>query len=172
MRRQRPSLNATGASSCARPRPSADLVNDNVVYHSRDLWCEGPETTSDQLSAIIRPGALATSDDPHLVPALIADAGQRAAWRYLEFFTANIRNPNRRRAYARACQQFFAWCDERGRTLMTIRPVDVARYIETCQQTHSAPDVKQQLAAVRMLVRLADHRPDRSAESGRGRART
>ena len=34
---------------------------------------------------------------------------------------------------------------------MTIRPVDVARYIETRHQTHSAPDVKQQLAAVRML---------------------
>jgi hypothetical protein len=31
---------------------------------------------------------------------------------------------------------------------MRIRPVDVARYIETRQQTHSAPDVKQQLAAV------------------------
>jgi hypothetical protein len=34
---------------------------------------------------------------------------------------------------------------------MTIRPVDVGRYIEARQQTHSAPDVKQQLAAVRML---------------------
>ena len=31
--------------------------------------------TSDQLPAIIRPGALAASDDIHLVPALIADAG-------------------------------------------------------------------------------------------------
>jgi site-specific recombinase XerD len=51
----------------------------------------------------------------------------------------------------RACPQFFAWCDERGLTLMTIRPVDVGRYIEARQQTHSAPDVKQQLAAVRML---------------------
>jgi hypothetical protein len=107
--------------------------------------------TSDQLPAVIRPGAPATSDDIHLVPALIADAGDQAPWRYLEFFTANIRNPNTRRAYARACQQFFAWCDERGLTLMTIRPVDVARYIETRQQTHSAPDVKQQLAAVRMV---------------------
>jgi site-specific recombinase XerD len=77
--------------------------------------------------------------------------GDPAAWRYIEFFTANIRNPNTRRAYARACQQFFAWCDERGLTLMTIRSVDVARYIEARQQTHSAPDVKQQLAAVRML---------------------
>ena len=107
--------------------------------------------TSERLPAIIRPGALAASDDTHLVPALIADAGDQAAWRYVEFFTANIRNPNTRRAYARACQQFFAWCDERGLTLTTIRPVDVARYIETRQQTHSAPDVKQQLAAVRML---------------------
>ena len=36
---------------------------------------------SDQLPAIIRPGALAASDDIHLVPALIADAGDQAAWR-------------------------------------------------------------------------------------------
>ena len=33
----------------------------------------------------------------------------------------------------------------------TIRPYDVATYIETRCLTHSAPDVKQQLAAVRML---------------------
>jgi hypothetical protein len=32
------------------------------------------------------------------VPALIAAAG---AWRYVEFFTANIRNPNTRRAVRR-----------------------------------------------------------------------
>jgi site-specific recombinase XerD len=38
-----------------------------------------------------------------------------------------------------------------GLTLTTIRPFDVATYIETLQQTHSAPGVKQQLAAVRML---------------------
>lgn len=143
---------ASGAPETRGASPKqADLVNDNVLYHSRDLWYEGTEMTSDQLPAIIRPGALAASDDTHLVPALIADAGDQAAWRYVEFFAANIRNANTRRAYARACQQFFAWCDERGLTLMTIRPVDVARYIETRQQTHSAPDVKQQLAAVRML---------------------
>ena len=51
----------------------------------------------------------------------------------------------------RACQTFFAWCDEHGRTLKTIRPFDVSTYIESRQQTHSAPDVKQQLAAIRML---------------------
>jgi site-specific recombinase XerD len=85
------------------------------------------------------------------VPALIADAGEPMAWRYIEFFTANIRNPYTRRAYARACSQFFAWCEDRGLTLTTIRPFDVAAYIEALQQTHSPPGVKQQLAAVRML---------------------
>ncbi len=103
------------------------------------------------LPVILQPGAPATSVDGHLVPALIADAGEAAAWRYIEFFTANIRNANTRRAYARACRQFFAWCEDRGLTLTTIRPFDVATYIETLQHTHSPPGVKQQLAAVRML---------------------
>src|ERR1700743_1932099 len=107
--------------------------------------------TSDQLPSIIPPGALVTPIDGHLVPVLIADLGDPAAWRYVEFFTANIRNPNTRRAYARACTRFFAWCDDRGLTLTTIRPHDVATYIEERQQSHSAPDVKQQLAAVRMM---------------------
>ena len=35
-------------------------------------------------------------------PALVAAAGARASYRFFEFFTANIRNPNTRRAYARA----------------------------------------------------------------------
>ena len=106
-----------------------------------------------QLPAIIPPGPLTTATDAvlHLVPALIAAAGDPAGWRYVEFFTANIRNPNTRRAYARACGRFFAWCEDRGLTLATIRPFDVATYIEGLQHTHSAPGVKQQLAAVRML---------------------
>jgi hypothetical protein len=36
------------------------------------------------------------------LPALIAGAGKRAAWRFVEFFTVNIRNPNTRAAYGRA----------------------------------------------------------------------
>jgi len=87
----------------------------------------------------------------HLVPTLIADLGEQASWRYVEFFTANIRNPNTRRAYARACSRFFAWCDDRGLTLTSIRPFDVAAWVEELQEYHSAPGVKQQLAAVRML---------------------
>src|SRR5271154_5106080 len=74
----------------------------------------------------------------NVVPALIADLGDEAAWRYVEFFTANIRNPNTRRAYARACARFFAWCDDRGLTPAAIRPHDVATYIEQLQNAVSA----------------------------------
>jgi hypothetical protein len=41
------------------------------------------------------------------VPAIIADAGEGAAERFIEFFTADIRNPNTRAAYAQAVAQFF-----------------------------------------------------------------
>ena len=96
-----------------------------------------------QLPAVIPLGEVAVRADAELrlVPALIAAAGDAAGWRYVEFFTANIRNPNTRRAYARACSRFFAWCDDRSLTLTTIRAHDVATYIETLQQTHSAPGV-------------------------------
>jgi site-specific recombinase XerD len=97
------------------------------------------------------PATLVAPCAGHVVPALIADAGETAGSQYVEFFTANIRNPHTRRAYARACSQFFAWCEERGLTLTIIRPFDVAAWVEQLQQTHSAPGVKQQLAAVRML---------------------
>lgn len=94
---------------------------------------------------------IAAAPAGHRVPALIADAGEKAGWRYVEFFAGQIRNAHTRRAYARACAQFFAWCEERGLTLASIRPFDVAAFVEGRQQTHSAPGVKQQLAAVRML---------------------
>jgi len=37
-----------------------------------------------------------------LVPAVVADAGEHAARRFLEFFAAAIRNKNTRMAYHRA----------------------------------------------------------------------
>ena len=105
---------------------------------------------SDLISLPGRPQALDVAGSV-LVPALVADLGDAAAWRYVEFFTANLRNLHTRRAYARACARFLAWCGRRGLTLTSIRPFDVAAYIEGLQQEVSAPSVKQQLAAVRML---------------------
>ena len=131
------------------------------------------EPSDTQLPATITQAEIITPSDAHttlVVPALIADLGDDASWRYVEFFTANIRNPHTRRAYARACARFFAWCEQRGLALAGIRPFDVASYIEGLQQEHSAPGVKQQLAAVRMAVRLADYRPGAAHQPGCGRA--
>ncbi len=88
----------------------------------------------------------------HGLPALIAGAGPRASMRFVEFFTAHIRNPHTRRAYHRAVTDFFAWCEQRGLSdLGRILPVHVAAYVEELQQEHSRPTVKQHLAAIRML---------------------
>jgi len=85
------------------------------------------------------------------VPAVVMAAGKNAGLRFLEFFTANIRNPNTRRAYHRACSDFFRWCETRGLALERIGPVHVAAYVETIGKDLSRPSVKQALAAVRML---------------------
>ena len=83
------------------------------------------------------------------LPATIADAGERASRRFIEFFTANIRNKNTRQAYGRAVREFFDWCEAHHRRLDDIDPITVAAYIE--QHAGSKPSVKQHLAAIRML---------------------
>src|SRR4051794_39332805 len=84
-----------------------------------------------------------------LLPAVIAQAGEKAGRRFVEFFTANIRNPNTRTAYARATGRFLEWSDERGIGLTEIEPVIVAAYIEELAASHSRPTVKQHLAALK-----------------------
>lgn len=84
--------------------------------------------------------------------ALIAAAGERAAYRFLEFFTAQIRNPNTRRAYVRAVGAFCAWLDARGlSSIAAVSSVHIAAYVEELGRSHSAPTVKQRLAAIRMM---------------------
>ncbi len=83
------------------------------------------------------------------LPALIANQGRKAAQRFVEFFTANIRNHNTRAAYLVAVRQFCDWCEARGLGLADIDPVSVAAYVE--QHPGSRPTVKQHLAAIRML---------------------
>ena len=112
----------------------------------------GKRAVADQLPVIVQPGTLtALSDDTYIVPALVATLGDQASWRYVEFFAANINNPHTQRAYARACSRFFAWCEQRGLTLMAIRPYDVAAWVKELQEKHGPAGVKQQLAAVRMM---------------------
>jgi integrase/recombinase XerD len=102
-----------------------------------------------ELATASKPTILATPTGP-IVPAIIADAGQKAGKRFIEFLTATIRNGNTREAYGRAIGDFFAWCEQHRLTLSGIEPVHVAAYIEAMTKARSAPTVKQHLAAIRM----------------------
>ena len=99
-------------------------------------------------------------EDAAALPVLVAEAGEPAARRFVEFFTVTIRNRHTRRAYARGCWGFFDWMDQncRGVDLPFIQPTHVAAWVEhlgndaeTGGLGLSAPTVKQSLAAVRML---------------------
>jgi site-specific recombinase XerD len=91
-----------------------------------------------------RPASSSYSDS---VPWLGAGARRR----FIEFFTANIRNPNTRKAYYRAACEFFDWCDQARLNLLDIEPVHVAAWVEDIGGRFKPPTVKQWLAAVRML---------------------
>lgn len=85
------------------------------------------------------------------LPVLFAPDAD-AAKRFVEFFTANIRNPNTRRAYAKAVSEFAAWWeDNKLGTLQDIEPVHIAAYVEGLQVRLAPPSIKQHLAALRML---------------------
>jgi site-specific recombinase XerD len=99
----------------------------------------------DQLPALIP----VVSHSP--TPALIDACGAGARRRFIEFFTANIRNPNTRKAYYRAACEFFDWCDQARLNLLDIEPVHVAAWVEDIGARFKPPTVKQWLAAVRML---------------------
>ena len=104
-------------------------------------------STSKRLQPITRSGWAA----PPSVPTLYAPSSQ-AAKRFIEYFAANIRNPNTRRAYLRAVIGFSDWCEAQTLTdIVDIEPLHVAAYIELLGARLSKPSVKQHLAALRML---------------------
>ena len=74
---------------------------------------------------IVPPPAL-VRDGLETLPVIIRAQGERASRRFIEFFTASIRNRNTRMAYARAVKQFFDWCDERRLHLMDIEAISLA----------------------------------------------
>jgi integrase len=81
------------------------------------------------------------------VPALYAPTAQ-AAKRFIEYFAANIRNPNTRRAYFHAVLEFSSWCEAQNFTqILDIEPLHVAAYIEQLTARLAKPSVKQHPAA-------------------------
>jgi site-specific recombinase XerD len=99
---------------------------------------------------------LASSAAPRPLAALneqpILFLAPRSATRFWEFFTANIRNKNTRRAYFKAVCRFSSWCEMHGLNEVTaVAPIHVAAYVEEMQLSLSRPSIKQHLAALKML---------------------
>ena len=99
---------------------------------------------------VVPPPALARAG-MGVPPSSILSRGERAGRRFIEFFTANIRNRNTRLAYARAVKQFFDWTEAQKLRLDDIEPVTVAAYVEQLGAEMAKPSVKQHLAAIRQL---------------------
>ena len=105
-------------------------------------------------------------------PALIAAVGERASYRFFEFFTANIRNPHTRRAYARAAVEFFDWLAARGVSELHRRRERACRRLyRAVAEGALRADRETALGGVAAFVRLAGHRPDHAGKSRRRRAR-
>jgi site-specific recombinase XerD len=85
------------------------------------------------------------------VPELFQKTGDRGAYHYAEFFTATIRNPHTRRAYARAALLLSDWCSLRELELPAVTPIHLAAFVEELGSNVSPPTVKQALAAIRAL---------------------
>jgi integrase/recombinase XerD len=99
--------------------------------------------------AIITGESQATGHRGLTLPAIIMKSGPRAARRVIEFFTAEISNPNTRAAYGYAVASFSSWCEEQHLRLEAVSPVAVAAYLE--QVAGAIPTRKQHLAAIRHL---------------------
>ena len=124
----------------------ADIVAGEIAIIEERPAKDGAELVPIQPAA----GDLTTATV--VLPAILTDAGEDAVTRFVEYFTAHIRNPHTRRAYFRNAIDFLRWCEERGiRDLKAIKPVRVAAYIEQLQKDYAKPSVKQQLATIRML---------------------
>ena len=127
-----------------------DEANQSMDARAGEIEATLPAPT---VSLVVKPrrsGVVALAAEA--VPTLILAAGEEALTRYVEFFTANIRNPNTRRAYFRNAATFLGWCEDQGiADIQLIKPVVVAAYVEVLQATLSKPSVKQHLATIRML---------------------
>jgi len=112
---------------------------------------------------------LLTPSGPAL-PALVVAAGPKASRRFVEFFTANIRNKNTRDAYHRNITAFLAWWEtEAGIALDMIEPMVVAAYVEKLLKDGlSKPTVKQTAATAKAGDIARPSTPRRSRQRADG----
>lgn len=105
-----------------------------------------PEMPNDSISAGNRELPAPTG---LTLPSIIVESGSKAQRRFVEFFTAELPNPNTRAAYGRAIADFCSWCEHRRLELHSITPIAIAAYLE--HHPGAVPTRKQHLAAIRHL---------------------
>lgn len=86
------------------------------------------------------------------LPATITEAGERAAFHTLEFFTARLPNPNTRAAYARAVAEFSQWCDARRIPLPALSSPIVAAYFQELGERLSPSSANLHLSGIRQWL--------------------
>ncbi len=83
------------------------------------------------------------------LPAILQAAPRKTRWRFIDFFTSSIRNPNTRAAYQRAILQFLNWCEGVGVAgLHQIKPIVIGAYLEEMEAYASKPTIKQHRSAI------------------------
>jgi hypothetical protein len=86
-----------------------------------------------------------------ILPAVIANHGDKASDRFFTFFTDQIPNANTRSAYYRNAMGFFCWTEAQRLSLTAIKSYHVSAYLAELATAHTTPTVKEHLATLRML---------------------
>lgn len=105
------------------------------------------------------PVAIHTYGASMMLPALVAEAGERASRSTFDFFAASVENDHTREAYARAVHRFCQACTAGQLTLAGVAPPHVAAYLKVLDAAgKSKATVKLHLAAIRNWMRwLTEH---------------
>ncbi|NEQ48678.1 MAG: tyrosine-type recombinase/integrase [Leptolyngbya sp. SIO3F4] len=100
-----------------------------------------------QLATVQQNAVLSGGNYP--LPAIIQSAGENASYRFVDFFVAEIRNKNTRRAYLQAISIFFAWIEHRypSLELVEINSLIVGQFVEFCPGSPTTKNLR--LAAIR-----------------------
>ena len=97
-------------------------------------------------------GDLVRLDVAGLVPSVVSELGRKAERKFVEFFTAHLRNDHTRRAYAHAAAQLSAWLEINGTSLAELEPPEAAAYIKSLEAEGKAPaTIKARLSALSNL---------------------
>jgi site-specific recombinase XerD len=97
------------------------------------------------------------------VPMMLANAGDRATRRFLDFFAASIENDNTRMAYYRAVCSFFAWLEQHGLDeLADIEPFHVAAYLKALRVSDAGDRAVKERTASRPVGQVLAINPAHS----------